>query len=229
MAIAVIGHRGWPKRFPDNTIAGFLAASEVADAVEVDVRRSGDGKLVLSHDPVLGGLVVSDHPWAVIGEIDLGDGHRPALLDEAMASIPELAFQLEIKNLPHEPGFEPDHRLALEAAGRARAGDLVTSFNWATLNAVRMAFPDVATGVLVDSHGDIELAIAICLEFGHSTLLPSVFLSTLDMVRALESGIDVCPWVVNEPDRVVELAGIGVSGIITDDPATARAALDTQS
>lgn len=227
MAIAVVGHRGWPARYPDNTLAGFLAAAEVADAVEVDVRRSSDGKLILSHDPVLDGLVISENPWQVLAEADLGDGHRPALLDEAIASVPGLTFQFEIKNMPHEPGFEPDHRLGLEAAERARPGDIVTSFNWETLAAVRRVFPDVATGVLVDAGGNIALGMRECLEHGHGTLLPSAFLPVLEMIRAVESGLGVCPWVVDEPDHVIELAGIGVSGIITDDPAAVRAALDT--
>jgi glycerophosphoryl diester phosphodiesterase len=226
---AVVGHRGWPTRYPDNTLAGFFAAAEVADAVEVDVRRSGDGKLVLSHDPVLAGLVVPESPWAALGEVDLGDGHRPALLDEAVSAVPGLSFQFEIKNLPQEPGFEPDHRLALEAAERARPGDVVTSFNWETLAAVRRVFPEVATGVLVDSSGDISLALAICHDFGHQTVLPSVSLPVLDLIRAVESGLEVCPWVVDDPDRVIELAGIGVSGIITDDPAAVRSALETRS
>ena len=82
----VVGHRGWPRRFPDNTLTGFLAASAVADAIELDVRRSADGKLVLSHDPTLAGLVVSETPWSVLAELDLGDGHKPALLDEALAA-----------------------------------------------------------------------------------------------------------------------------------------------
>ena len=227
MTTAVVGHRGWPTRFPDNTLAGLLAAAEFADAVEVDVRRSGDGKLILSHDPVLAGLVVSEHPWALLVEADLGSGHRPALLDEAIASLPGLGFQFEIKNLPHQPGFEPDHRLALEAAQRARPGDMVTSFNWETLAAVRRSFPEVATGVLVDAAGDVGRGIAECLDQGHPALLPSVFLQVLDMIRAIEMGLDVFPWVVNDPDRVIELAGIGVSGIITDDPAVTRSALDT--
>jgi glycerophosphoryl diester phosphodiesterase len=226
---AVVGHRGWPTRYPDNTLSGIYAAAGMADAVEVDVRRSGDGKLILSHDPVLEGLIVSDHPWTVLGEADLGDGHRPALLDEAIASVPGLSFQFEIKNMPYEPGFEPDHRLALEAAERARPGDIVTSFNWETLNAVRRVFPDVGTGVLVESGGDIDLAIAICHDFGHRTLLPSVFLPFLGMVQAIESGLEVCPWVVNDPDLVMELAGISVSGIITDDPALVRTALYTRT
>jgi glycerophosphoryl diester phosphodiesterase len=87
-------------------------------------------------------------------------------------------------------------------------------------------FPDVATGVLVDAGGDVGLGIEECLEHGHGTLLPSAFLPVLEMVRAVESGLGICPWVVDEPDRVIELAGIGVSGIITDDPATVRTALD---
>jgi glycerophosphoryl diester phosphodiesterase len=226
LSISVVGHRGWPTRFPDNTLAGFLAAAEVADAVEVDVRRSGDGKLILSHDPVLGGVAVSENPWRVLGETDLGEGHRPALLDEAIASVPGLAFQFEIKNMPHEPGFEPDHRLALEAAERARPGDIVTSFNWETLAAIRRVFPGVATGVLVDAGGDTDLGMKECHDHGHGTLLPSALLPGLEMVRAVESGLGVCPWVVNEPDRVTELAGIGVSGMITDDPGVVRTALN---
>ena len=224
----VIGHRGWPSRFPDNTLAGFLAASSVAGSVETDVRRCGDGKLVLSHDPHLGGIGVADHPWSVLGELDLGDGHRPALLDEAIAAIPGTSFQFEIKNMPHEPGFEPDHRLALEAAERARPGDIVTSFNWQTLAAVRRVFPDVATGVLVDGWGEIDLAIDECLDVGHPALVPSVFLPTLGLVRAIEAGLEVYPWVVDDPDRVIELAALGVSGIITDDPPVVATALRSE-
>lgn len=221
----VVGHRGWPTRFPDNTLAGFLAASTVAGSVETDIRRSGDGKLVLSHDPELGGIGVADHPWSVLGELDLGDGHRPALLDEAIAAIPGTSFQFEIKNMPYEPGFEPDHRLALEAAERARPGDMVTSFNWETLAAVRRVFPEVATGVLVDGHGDIDEAIDICLDVGHPALVPHAFLPVLGMARAIELGLSVYPWVVDYPEHAIELAGLGVSGIITDDPALIGSAL----
>ena len=96
--VAVVGHRGWPTRFPDNTLSGLLAAADVVDAVEIDVRRSADGKLVLAHDPLLGGLVVSDTPWSTLMELDLGDGHHPILLDEALAALPGTPVQLEVKN-----------------------------------------------------------------------------------------------------------------------------------
>jgi glycerophosphoryl diester phosphodiesterase len=222
----VVGHRGWPSRFPDNTLAGFLAAATVADTVETDVRRSADGKLVLSHDPVVDGLVVADTAWSVLAEIDLGDGHRPALLDEAVAAIPGTRFQFEVKNLPHEPGFEPDHRIALDTAERARTGDMVTSFNWVTLAAVHGVFPEVATGVLVGGSGDIDEAIRECTENGHVAVLPSTQLPTLGLARALDAGLEVYPWLVDDLGLLDELADLGVSGIISDDPAAARSALE---
>jgi glycerophosphoryl diester phosphodiesterase len=219
----VVGHRGWPTRYPDNTLSGFLAACEVADGVELDVRRASDGKLILSHDPDLGGLEVSSHPWRELAEIDLGEGHRPALLDEIVASVPGLSIQFEVKNLPFQPGFEPDHRVALETAERARPGDIVTSFNWPSLAAVRREFQNVSTGVLVGRSGDIGQAVAECLSGGHSALIPSIELPVMGLVGALEAGLMVFPWVVNAVERVDELVGLGVSGIITDDPALVRA------
>jgi glycerophosphoryl diester phosphodiesterase len=221
----VVAHRGWPTLHPDNTLAGFLAAATVAESVETDVRRSGDGKLVLSHDPTIGGLEVALFPWSVLAELDLGGGNRPALLDEAVAAIPGTSFQFEVKNLPHEPGFEPDHRVGLETAERARPGDLVTSFNWVTLAAVHRVFPEVATGVLVGASGDIDQAIEECLEVGHPALVPSIELPIRDLARALDSGLRVYPWVVGDPALIEELADLGVSGIITDDPAAVRTVL----
>ena len=213
-----IAHRGWPTRFPDNTLSGFLAASVIADAIELDVRRSLDGKLVLSHDPDLLGLIVSETPWSVLAELDLGGGHHPVLLDEALAAVPSTPVQIEIKNDPDEPGFERDHRLALEAADRARPGDLVTSFNPATVEAVRRVYEQVQTGLAVAGTGTLDQHVMYCVDAGHVALVPhhQMIRETLDL--ATREGIDLFPWTVNDPNRVMELVEFGVSGIITDDP-----------
>lgn len=211
---SVVGHRGWPLRFPENTLSGFLAAAAVADAVELDVRRSGDGKLVLAHDPALGGLVVSDTPWAVLSELDLGDGHHPALLDEVLAALPDTTVQLEVKNWPGDPGFEPDHRLALEAAERSRPGDMVTGFNPESLATVRRAFPNVITGLCIPADVDLPAAVEFCSQAGHEVLVADF--SLID--GELNAPVDVYPWTVNDPSRARELVEWGVAGIITDDP-----------
>ena len=210
----IIGHRGWPARFPDNTLAGLLAASTVADAVEIDVRRSKDGKLVLSHDPVLGGLSVPDTPWAVLCQLDLGDGHHPALLDEALAALPGVPAQLEVKNNAADPGFEPDHRLALEAAERTRSDDIVTCFNPETIAAVRRVFPDVATGWAVTSVISIAEAVKHCLDAGHRALVPD----HRGVTGPVGDEVAIYPWTVDDPQRARELVEFGVTGIITNDP-----------
>lgn len=212
--VAVVGHRGWPARFPDNTLAGAMAAAEVADMVELDIRRSGDGKLVLAHDPELGGLPVSATPWSQLGELDVGGGHHPALLDEVLAALPETPVQMEIKNLPMDPGFEPDHRLALEAADRARRGDVVTGFNPDSLATVRRVFPEVDTGLAVAAWFDLDEAVKMCEDGGHTVLIPEHTLVT----REINTGLAVYPWTVNDPHRASELVELGVTGIITDDP-----------
>lgn len=210
--ILVFGHRGWPERFPENTLSGLMAAAEVADGVEVDVRRSADGKLILSHDPELLGLSVAETSWAELAELDLGQGHHPALLDEAMAALPDTPMQLEVKNWPMDPGFEPDHRLALETAERARPGDIVTCFNPETLASVRRTFPEVATGLAVST--EIDAALEECERRGHQALIPHFNL----IQDSLDTDLDVFPWTVNDVDIANELVQMGVTGIITDDP-----------
>ena len=227
--ILVVGHRGWPSRFPHNTLAGFLAASTVADVIELDVRRSGDGKLVLSHDPTLLGQVVCETPWSVLAELDLGDGHKPALLDEVLAALPDTPIQLEVKNLPHQPGFEPDHRVALEAAERSRPGDTVTSFNHASLEAVRRDFPDVPTGLAINEFGVLDESFNYCLDAGHRALVPEEVLITSPMPTAITAELEVFPWTVDKLERVRELVDFGVSGIITNDPGLIRQHLEGTS
>jgi len=219
--VAIVGHRGWPARHPDNTLSGLVAASDVADLVEIDVRRSRDGKLVLSHDPEIDGHVVSETLWSLLSEIDLGGMHHPALLDDALASLPTTPVQMEIKNLPFEPGFEPDHRLALEAAERSRPGDMVTGFNPETLIAVRQVFPEVPTGLAVSSGTSLDEVVNHCLDVGHRALVPHHSLLT----EPVNAEIELYPWTVNSLSRAGELVEMGVTGIITDDPGLIREAI----
>lgn len=211
---SVIGHRGWPARYPENTLRGFLAAAAVADAVELDVRRCSDGRLVVSHDAVMGGFVVCETPWATLSELDVGDGHHPALLDEVLAALTDTPIQLEVKNWFTDPGFEPDHRISLETAERARPGDIVTCFNPESLAAVRRVFPDVMTGLAVQAPFGLDDALKACRDAGHAALVPNE-----KMIRSeIEHDIATYPWTVNDETRAVELVRLGVEGIITDDP-----------
>jgi len=224
----VIGHRGWPTRYPDNVLEGIAAALEVADMVEVDIRATSDLHLVLSHDAALAGLSVGQNVWASLADLDLGGGFHPARLDQLLVRFPTSHFDLEIKNSPGEAGFDPEHSVALRTAGMARAGDLLSCFFWPTMDAVRSDFPDVATGLLVDSDGDLAGAVDHALSRGHLAVLPQWELALRSGPAcqiASEAGLTVAVWTLNDPARVDELESIGVTAIITDDPGELRRAV----
>ena len=68
---AVIGHRGAAVEAPENSLASLELALELgAAALELDVRRSRDGVLVLIHDPDL--RRTSDRAGE-IAALDLGE------------------------------------------------------------------------------------------------------------------------------------------------------------
>ena len=213
---AVWGHRGWPSRYPDNTAAGIRAAATVAAGVEIDVRRSADGRLVLSHDPDLAGHVVAASPWSALAEVAV-DGHAPALLEEVL-DVP-VVLDLEVKNDPTEPGYDPTHRLALEVAACARAGDVVTSFWWPSMDAVRESASGVATGLLFEAPVDPVEAIRHAVDRGHGSVAPHHVLIDETMMRLARSeGIDVVAWTVDDANEAIRLAELGVAAIITNRP-----------
>lgn len=228
----VAGHRGWRTRFPDNTLAGLVAAGVEVGAVEIDVRRTGDGRLILSHDPVLGGMRVAEAVWDELSSIDLGGGHRPCTLAEALEALPEVAVDLEVKNLPHEPGYEHDHRVAVETAEMARPGDVLTSFNWASMDAARRAVPSVPTGLLVGREADFDGAVRWAADAGHGSVAPErrILLGRPERVEACRAaGLAVAAWTVDDPEEAGWLAAAGVDAIITDDPGAIRRALEEAS
>jgi glycerophosphoryl diester phosphodiesterase len=213
---AVWGHRGWPSRYPDNVEAGIRAAAEVAGGVEIDIRRSADGHLVLSHDPDIEGAVVADHPWSTLSVIDLS-GHRPTLL-EAVLDV-DVPLDLEVKNDPSEPGFEADHRLARDVADQARPGDMVTSFWWPSVDAVRSSHPHVSTGLLFEAPIDGLLAVRHAVDRGHHCIAPQHGLVDETLMQAAgKEGITVVTWTVDDGAEAMRLDRLGVDAIITNRP-----------
>lgn len=212
----VWGHRGWPSRFPDNTEAGIRAAATVAGGVEIDVRRSVDGRLVLSHDPELAGRAVAATPWSVLASTSLS-GYPPAVLEDVLDV--GVRLDIEVKNDPSEPGFDATHALAMEAAALARPGDVVTSFWWPSMDAVRAAMGDVATGLLLDAPLDPIEAVRHAVDHGHGAIAPHHLLidgSVAEFARV--EGIEIVAWTVDDASEAMRLAELGVAAIITNRP-----------
>ncbi len=74
----VIGHRGVPSQFPENTLGSFRRALELGvDAIELDIRLTKDRRLVVTHDETVdrcsnGSGFVRDFSFGEIRKLDFG-------------------------------------------------------------------------------------------------------------------------------------------------------------
>lgn len=210
-------HRGFAVAAIENTVPAILAAREVADFAEIDVRAAGDGVPVLSHDPVVGGRPVADTPAGELAALDLGHGVGVPTLAEALAAAGDLPVDLEVK----PDVTDPD--LLAAVVGLARPGDWLTSFRWDLCDAARALDPRVPTGLLVDAGWDGLAAIDAAQGGGHRQVAVHRSLATESLVVAATSvGVGVAVWTVNDPGEARRLADYGVEAIISDRPDLIR-------
>jgi glycerophosphoryl diester phosphodiesterase len=223
----VLGHRGASAAFPENTLVAFAGAlDQGADGVELDVRRTRDGALAVRHDAGLpdGRLICETDGAALPSEV-------PSLAEALDVLAAAAVVNVEIKNWPEDPDFDPTEALADAVVALLQArGDqddprlLVSSFHVPTLERVRALAPGLSTGWLAIDAGPelVERAAA----GGHRALHPHHAFVTPELVAAARaSGIALNTWTVDDPERIRWLAGLGVDAVITNDPAGALAAL----
>lgn len=225
--VAVIAHRGASRARRENTLAAFEHARELgADMVELDVRRSADGRLVVHHDARL----ADGRALVELRRAELPDP-VPELAD-ALRACAGMAVNIEIKNAPGEPDHDPTGALAravAELAARpehAAQGLLVSSFDAMTLQVVRAVNPALPTAWLTFDT-DRAAALARCRADGHVAWHP--FDATVDraaLAEAHAAGLAVNVWTVDDPDRMRALIELGVDGLCTNVPDVARAVVD---
>jgi len=226
---AILGHRGSPdpeNGLRENTLDAFERARLLgADGVELDVRSTADGAMAVHHDPVIPGI-------GAVGE--LGAADLPAFvptLPEVLGACRGMTVNVEIKNLPWEPGFDPGERLAGQVTdlvvSTGWASDVVVSSFWLpTLAAVRRASPGVATGLLVASRFDPAEATGSAVDSGLGALHPHIDLVSAPLMdRAHRAGLAVAAWAVNHREQLERAKALAVDTVITDDVASALAIL----
>ncbi len=222
--VEVIAHRGASKLAEENTVAAFeLAAIVGADAVELDVRRTADGVLVVHHDARLADRrTIVETPWR-----DLPP-HVPTL-GEALDACAPLWVNIEIKNDERDPDFDPDDHVAVEVlaalAERGAGRWLLSSFRLATIDRCRRLDPRVPTAWLTFEIGP-DTVDALAAE-GHTAVHPWEATITGEQIeRCHDAGLLVNVWTCNDAIRFAALVAAGVDGVVTDVPDVMRAALE---
>jgi len=237
----LLAHRGASARETENTLAAFRRAmAEGVDGVELDVQRCATGEVVVFHDDDLTRLAgrperIDQLSLGALREVRLlRGGEIPTLAEALDACGPGALVNIEIKC---EGFFLAGCRALVdgvaEVVAYANAGQrvLISSFSPGAVWGWRRIRPDVPSGLLFEQprpfHRPWPLRTDILLPaLRPFAVHPENTLCNRDSVaRWRARGYAVNVWTVDAPDRITALAAMGVSGIITNDPAGARSAL----
>ncbi|MFI1202349.1 glycerophosphodiester phosphodiesterase [Streptomyces sp. BHT-5-2] len=222
MSFLTIGHRGLMGVEPENTLRSFVRAErEGVDAVELDLHLSKDGALVVMHDPDVdrttdGTGPVAERTLAELRELDAGQGERIPVFEDVAEAV-RLPLQAEIK----------DVAAAQALAEVVRSRDLtcrveVISFHDEALAEIRTLLPEVRTGLVGEWYdaGIVDRATAV----GAALVSLDIRRLTLEVVeRAHAAGLRVLGWTVNTHDQLRLARGLGLDGVVTDQPEIRRA------
>lgn len=224
---AVAAHRGWHlDGAPENGIQALEQAhARGADWVEMDVRRLGDGTIIVHHDPQIAGVPLDRLDRRVLA------AHRQVpTLDDWTRRAGELGVGVlaELK----EPGYEAEVVRLLRRDVRGGRFDLMSFDQHAVRELARLA-PDRPVGLLTKVHpaasGVGNLAPESLAErarsLGASFLGLNVEQATEPMLAAAAGReLGVAVWTVDEPSTIARLlADERVATVITDVPDRALA------
>jgi glycerophosphoryl diester phosphodiesterase len=209
-----IAHRGDPIAARENTLAAFRsAADQGADMIELDLRQSRDGEIIVLHDPTLGRL------WGLerkVGELDLAALRQ---LGDGVHGIPTFRQVLDEVDLPIMVDFtgrevvEGSIRIVREVDAVARC--LFVTGNVGALRALRAMAPEARLGLTwVQAEPPPS---ALLVELGAEFWNPMFRLVTPERVAAVHAlGLKVSTWTVDKPRHMTRMIDAGVDAIVSN-------------
>lgn len=219
------GHRGyWKGGAQENSLASFKAAKERGlTMVEMDVRLSKDGHVVVFHD---------DDLKRIAGDPRRVDEVSAAELEQ-IANIPTLREVLLSPDVPQFLNIElktnkaTDRSLEEKVARVVRETDsftriLFSTFNPLAVKELHRLLPQVPRALLATKEKDPAnrwyLKLLVMAPYVHANILhlDHRFVTAKELRRYVKRGVPVSFWTVNEQARAEELLANGAQSIISD-------------
>lgn len=227
----ITAHRGDSHSAPENTLSAFKKAMDnMADYIELDVRQTKDGKIVVMHDNSTfrtTGVArkVGEMTLDEIKQLDAGSffdesyaGEEIPTLDEVLELVNgKIMVNIEIKTA------DTDQNIAQEVVKVIDSYDaqdkvVITSFDYHALQQVKQWNPDIQVGYILSvAYGDFYNMDGVDFFSMNASFL------SIRLVDAIHnSGKQVYAWTVNNEASIKNLSNKGVDNIITDNPVLAR-------
>lgn len=234
--VAMAHRGGWltdADRARENTSHAFAQAVALGyEYLEVDVRTTADGEVVVFHDARLERVTdaagpISERTWAELASVRVAGTDPVPRLADALAAFPQTRFNIDLKD---DRSVQPLAELLVQpdVVGRVCVG----SFSGSRLRAFRRVAPTVLTGVTpigVAWDGFALLLRRLRVDPGAVLQIPSRVLAErvplvrrdlVDFVHA--TGRQVHVWTIDDAAEMERLIDLGVDGIITNDLAALR-------
>jgi glycerophosphoryl diester phosphodiesterase len=233
----IFSHRGDSAHAPENTIPAFEGAVAAgADGVELDVKLSADGEVVVSHDPSVdrttdGHGRISELKMSELSRLDAGvsfseafRGTRLPRLEEVFEAVGgKCLINVELTNAANPFDGVVDKVCALVKRHGLQGSILFSSFFGNQLRTAARLLPEVPRGLLALGGWKGAWARSFQFMFGDFQALhpnrQDVNPAQVSRVHQLKRSILV--YTVNSPEEITRLREWGVDGIFTDDPGMA--------
>lgn len=235
---SLVAHRGAADRAPENTQASFIeAAAAGARCVSLDVRLSADGELVVFHDATLERTTdasghVSELTRAQLTALDAGAWFADEFVGECVPALDEVLPLLEELDLGVIVELKAEGADAAVAIAEAfvtlvsqHVDDaeaalwpgllVVASLEPAALAVLAVKLPALPRALIVERPQPDTVDIALQLGCAHLHLNHRV-LRTEFLHAALEAGLALGAYTINDPDRAEQLWDLGVRVVISD-------------
>lgn len=214
-----IGHRGAAGHAPENTLAAVRKGIAFGvDFVEIDIRRTADGRLVVLHDATVNRttdgkgrierLCLQD-----LEKLDAGDGERiPTLAEVLKVATGKTGLMVELKI---RGAAQQTVELVREAGFKNPV--IYASFLHDELIHVRKADPKAPLMVLFGSLSRASVVRAI--KYGSSYVGLPHNKATGPLVNSFHrAGLLVFVYTANDPDDIQRVLSLGVDGVISNFP-----------
>jgi glycerophosphoryl diester phosphodiesterase len=214
-----IGHRGAAGHAPENTLAAVRKGIALGvDFVEIDIRRTADGRLVVLHDATVNrttdgkgrieSLCLQD-----LEKLDAGEGeHIPTFAEVLKVATGKTGLMVELKI---RGGAQQTVELVREAHFKNPV--IYASFLHDELKHVRKADPEAPLMVLFGSLSRASVSRAI--KYGASYVGLPHNKATGPLVNSFHrAGLRLFVYTANDPDDIQRVLSLGVDGVISNFP-----------
>lgn len=247
----IIGHRGASRDAPENTLASInLAWKRNADAVEIDIYLTKDGKIVVVHDATTkryGGpdVKIENQTFDELRKLDVGTwksprfrGEKIPTLDEVLQTIPQgKRLFIELKS---DRNIVPELKRILDSSKKKPNQTVIIGFSLEAVTAAKRQLPNRKVFWIVrvkqskrtkewqpglpEMIAEVKKANLDGLDLGHAPIFDRDYIT-----KVKRAGLGFFVWTVDDAKVARKLKQNGVDGITTNRPGWLKRKIERKS